>query len=163
MDAYGSLPSLYRLVGKVRGADPDGPHERMQQPLHLLPVIGGLLSPVVLLWAGTAQTVALDSAISWTSLRRPMSASRLGCTRVTSRRVPCTVRGCIPCAGLGVLDFTGERTSGLRAPYGRGLAVTVPETPHWLAWRHYGRVPSRRHAYALLPYPSGCLGRTVAW
>ena len=51
-----------------------------------------------------------------------MSAPGLGCTRAPGRRVPRTpVRGFAPRAGLGDWDFL----------YGRGLAVTVPETPHW--------------------------------
>ena len=60
-----------------------------------------------------------------------MSTPSLGCTRAPSRRVPCTVRGYAPRAGLGVWDFTGERTASQRALYSRGLAVTVPETPYW--------------------------------
>ena len=69
-----------------------------------------------------------------------MSTSRLGCTRATSRRVPWTVRGCVPRAGLGVWDFTGNRTLMIGSESAcpgcslstRGLAVTqVPEIPHW--------------------------------
>ena len=82
----------------------------MQQPLHLLPVIGGLLSPVVLPWVWVAQ-----KPVTWTLRfpgrlsRRHMSAPGLGCTRAPGRRVPCTVRGFAPRAGLGDWDFTGER------------------------------------------------------